>query len=471
MLKNFQQDPNNADLSPMYLDMAGLESKYGSGKVARLGPNNYQRYDNDGGLQPIYDGPYWRHTSGAPGQQQSMSLYDPRSGSYMPNTGIRSWYDPVANAGRTGAEADNGDAGSGGYWARDGQQEPGAVAMDESGEDPILNIGGGLMMAGASALTGGGALGALGREFSIPFLAGTPMNEWGGSPTLDPTGLSPQDMNGYNFFNNQSPLQQYASNVGDSMSDVGPSGDTSGGEPDWDRLAQDMGDASSDRLNVNDSIGNAARDLAGPASASSGSGVLDTLKSAGKFAQENPVLTGAGLGLGLGGLQAFQASRNAKAANNLTQQQIAAQQARQAQQDNPPAYSGMGGDGLKAPSRTFNPIDLAGLKNYGAGAEHRFFNARGGLPMSGSLKQTGGAFDRMVAGHGGGQDDTIPAMLSPSEYVLDADTVAALGDGNPDHGAKKLDAFRERLRAHKRSAPKSKIPPKARSLESYMGRG
>ncbi len=38
------------------------------------------------------------------------------------------------------------------------------------------------------------------------------------------------------------------------------------------------------------------------------------------------------------------------------------------------------------------------------------------------------------------------AMLSPDEYVMDAFTVAALGNGSSDAGARKLDNFREELR-------------------------
>ena len=46
-------------------------------------------------------------------------------------------------------------------------------------------------------------------------------------------------------------------------------------------------------------------------------------------------------------------------------------------------------------------------------------------------------------------------MLSDGEYVMDAETVSALGDGSNDAGAKRLDEMRERLRAHKRGAAHS----------------
>jgi hypothetical protein len=76
-----------------------------------------------------------------------------------------------------------------------------------------------------------------------------------------------------------------------------------------------------------------------------------------------------------------------------------------------------------------------------------------------------GATGHYVKGRGTGQSDEIPAMLADSEYVFDADTVAALGDGSSDAGAKFLDNFREAVREHKRSAPVDKIPPKASPLQ------
>ena len=73
-----------------------------------------------------------------------------------------------------------------------------------------------------------------------------------------------------------------------------------------------------------------------------------------------------------------------------------------------------------------------------------------------------------VQGKGDGQSDDIPAMLAKDEYVFDADTVAQLGNGSSEAGAKLLDKFREAIRRHKRSAPDDKIPPKAKKLTSYL---
>ena len=73
-----------------------------------------------------------------------------------------------------------------------------------------------------------------------------------------------------------------------------------------------------------------------------------------------------------------------------------------------------------------------------------------------------------VKGRGDGQSDDIPAMLADGEYVFDADTVAALGNGSSDAGARILDKMRQEIRKHKRSASVDKIPPKAKSPLEYL---
>jgi hypothetical protein len=83
----------------------------------------------------------------------------------------------------------------------------------------------------------------------------------------------------------------------------------------------------------------------------------------------------------------------------------------------------------------------------------------------------GAPFAGYVQGQGGGQDDIVPANLAAGEYVFDADTVSALGDGNNERGAQILDQFREQIRAHKRQAPADEIPPKALPPDQYMPQG
>jgi hypothetical protein len=98
--------------------------------------------------------------------------------------------------------------------------------------------------------------------------------------------------------------------------------------------------------------------------------------------------------------------------------------------------------------------------------------ARGGLPHVSNVPVVQGRMDfrqgSAVHGEGDGQSDDIPAMLADGEYVIDAETVAQIGNGSTKAGAQALDKFRENIRAHKRSAPINKIPPKTKALTSYL---
>jgi len=99
--------------------------------------------------------------------------------------------------------------------------------------------------------------------------------------------------------------------------------------------------------------------------------------------------------------------------------------------------------------------------------------AKGGTIMSAPLMAASAGEaehkgSHYVQGAGGGQDDLIPAKLADGEYVFDAEIVSALGDGSNKEGARKLDAWRESIRKHKRSGPLSTIPPKAKSPLAYM---
>jgi hypothetical protein len=97
---------------------------------------------------------------------------------------------------------------------------------------------------------------------------------------------------------------------------------------------------------------------------------------------------------------------------------------------------------------------------------------KGGLPHASNVPMVEGRMDfrrgSAVHGAGDGQSDDIPAMLADGEYVIDAETVAQIGNGSTKAGAQALDKFREGIRAHKRSAPINKIPPKTKALTSYL---
>lgn len=70
-----------------------------------------------------------------------------------------------------------------------------------------------------------------------------------------------------------------------------------------------------------------------------------------------------------------------------------------------------------------------------------------------------------------GQDDLIPALLSDGEYVIDAETVSMLGDGNNEAGADRLDQMRMKIRGHKRGASDDEIAPRAKEVHEYLGKG
>ncbi len=76
---------------------------------------------------------------------------------------------------------------------------------------------------------------------------------------------------------------------------------------------------------------------------------------------------------------------------------------------------------------------------------------------------------RFVRGGGTGRSDEISAKLSDGEYVIDAETVAMLGDGSSSAGAKRLDEMRENIRRHKgKKLAKGKFSPDAKSPLTYL---
>jgi len=124
-------------------------------------------------------------------------------------------------------------------------------------------------------------------------------------------------------------------------------------------------------------------------------------------------------------------------------------------------------DSNKLPLSEYHPKLINAVRQNmargGQPSETKHPTAKPGEPVF----RTGGS-GHYVDGKGDGQSDDIPAMLAKNEYVFDADTVAQLGNGSSEAGAKVLDKFREAIRRHKRSAPADKIPPKSKKLTSYL---
>jgi len=113
---------------------------------------------------------------------------------------------------------------------------------------------------------------------------------------------------------------------------------------------------------------------------------------------------------------------------------------------------------------SFDAARMAGLQRSDR-AEPFMFRSGGDVHIPQFITGKTGYY---VEGEGDGQSDSIPAMLADGEYVFDADTVAALGNGSNKAGAKMLDEMRENIRKHKRSASHKKIPPAAKSPLEYL---
>jgi hypothetical protein len=159
------------------------------------------------------------------------------------------------------------------------------------------------------------------------------------------------------------------------------------------------------------------------------------------------------------------------------------------------------GGGLPAPTLpgatgNFAPRTAADLRpqttqdwyRYGYGPEQSFFDyvpqgeenksqaytgyAEGGdvIGPMGGLEMAGDSY--AVNGPGTGRSDEIPALLSDGEYVMDAETVALLGDGSSKAGAERLDQFRINLRRDKgRKLARGEFSVDAKRPEQYLKGG
>ena len=92
-----------------------------------------------------------------------------------------------------------------------------------------------------------------------------------------------------------------------------------------------------------------------------------------------------------------------------------------------------------------------------------------------AAKARGGALSKiayLAQGSGSGRDDTIDARLSDGEYVIDAETVALLGDGSNKEGAKRLDQMRSEIRKQKgKKLVRGEFSINAKSPLSYIKKG
>jgi len=126
------------------------------------------------------------------------------------------------------------------------------------------------------------------------------------------------------------------------------------------------------------------------------------------------------------------------------------------------------------------PVTPQGYNLPGVGSENMMISPEAAKPNFDLLKYLeeyqpeplafgGMAKGSNVKGPGHGREDLIPALLSDGEYVIDAETMALLGNGSTDAGAKMMDGFRENIRKHKGAKlAKGGISPNAKSPLQYL---
>jgi len=158
----------------------------------------------------------------------------------------------------------------------------------------------------------------------------------------------------------------------------------------------------------------------------------------------------------------------------------------------------IGDPGFYDPMRLYNynrqPISYAGdITQYGrTGGEHQFFTptvyepiqyAAGGSVAPdnygyytyGNIPKTmkgfaqGGLSALAKGGNFDGRSDDIPAVLSDGEFVIDAETVALLGNGSSKAGANRLEEMRQAVRKQKGGAlSRGQFSPDAKSPLAYL---
>ena len=129
----------------------------------------------------------------------------------------------------------------------------------------------------------------------------------------------------------------------------------------------------------------------------------------------------------------------------------------------PPA-PGTGGPNPGVPQQPRGGLDLGG-----SGLGRVPYEYGGDVAAPGGMPTGNRDEGHHVMGPGSGRSDDIPAKLSDGEYVIDAESVALLGDGSGSAGARRLDDMRKNLRKHKaKNLSKGTFSHKAKSPEGYM---
>jgi hypothetical protein len=117
-----------------------------------------------------------------------------------------------------------------------------------------------------------------------------------------------------------------------------------------------------------------------------------------------------------------------------------------------PLPQGAGGGGLSADAirRALDEAHAAGQQQQpsGVGALPADPLRNPGAILQQRMQRANFAAGGPVHGEAPGRADDVPAMLSAGEHVIDAETVALLGEGNSEAGHALLEELKERVRAH-----------------------
>lgn len=217
---------------------------------------------------------------------------------------------------------------------------------------------------------------------------------------------------------------------------------------------------------VKDTAGNVLTNLGtGAAEAANAGNVAGATQGGGLFGNINAgtVLTGLTSLNALGGMTMPQAQL-AIANSSLTEEQKAAMNRELTD------YTAKWNATTLPAQGTPEYADLMNRIQQGIGIN--FMNPSITAPEQTPAMAKGGALSLLARGSGHGRSDTINARLSDGEYVIDAETVALLGNGSTKAGAAALDMMREQLRKQKgKSLAKGKFSPDAKSPLAYMKGG
>jgi hypothetical protein len=125
------------------------------------------------------------------------------------------------------------------------------------------------------------------------------------------------------------------------------------------------------------------------------------------------------------------------------------------------------GDELQEPSEDFYSYETADFSS--PTYNQSYFAEGGSIPgHNPEFFSEGGMGNRYVRGEGDGTSDSVPAMLASGEFVIPADVVSGLGNGDNDAGAQVLDEFMMAIRKHKRAAAPDELPEDSKGPLAYL---